>query len=77
MSTSNRSRARAAQSVLLASLLSFVVAAPALAGDCPKDKVGANPLAGAATAPVGVTEMELSSIDLSKESVKLPERRLR
>ena len=77
MSTSNRSRARAAQSVLLASLLSFVVAAPVLAGDCPKDKVGANPLAGAATAPVGVTEMELSSIDLSKESVKLPERRLR
>jgi quercetin dioxygenase-like cupin family protein len=77
MSTSNRSRARAAQSVLLASLLSFVVAAPALAGDCPKDKVGANPLAGAATAPVGVTEVELSSIDLSKESVKLAERRLR
>ena len=77
MSTSNRRRARAAQSVLLASLLSFVVAAPVLAGDCPKDKVGANPLAGAATAPVGVTEMELSSIDLSKESVKLPERRLR
>ena len=77
MSASNRSRARAVQSVLLASLLSFVVAAPALAGDCPKDKVGANPLAGAATAPVGVTEMELASIDLAKETVKLPERRLR
>jgi len=77
MSASNRSRARAVQSVLLACLLSFVVTAPALAGDCPKDKVGANPLMGAATAPVGVTEMELASIDLTKETVKLPERRLR
>jgi quercetin dioxygenase-like cupin family protein len=71
------SRVRATQSVLVASLLSFAVAAPAFAGECPKDKVGNNPLAGAAAKPVGVTEMELASIDLSKESVKLPERRLR
>ena len=77
MSKSNRSRARAAQSVMLASLLSLVAAAPAFAGECPKDKVGANPRMGAATAPVGVTEMELASIDLTKETVKLPERRLR
>jgi quercetin dioxygenase-like cupin family protein len=77
MSALHFNRARAAQSVLLAGLLSFVVAAPALAGDCPKDKVGANPLVGAATAPMGVTEMELASIDLGKEAVKLPERRLR
>jgi hypothetical protein len=77
MSTSNRSRARAAQSVLFASLLSLAAAAPALAGTCPADKVGNNPLAGAAKAPVGVTEMELAYIDLSRESVNLPQRRLR
>ena len=72
MFTSNRSRARAAQSALLAGLLSLAVAAPALAGGCPADKVGNNPLTGAAKAPVGVTEMELAYIDLSKESVNLP-----
>ena len=77
MSTSQQCRRSASRSVLIASLLSLAVAAPALAGECPKDKVGNNPLPGAATAPVGVMEMELSSIDLSKESVKLPERRLR
>ena len=77
MSTSQQGRVRASRSALIASLLSFAVAAPALAGECPKDKVGNNPLPGAATAPVGVMEMELASIDLSKENVKLPERRLR
>ncbi len=77
MSSSQQSRARASQSILVASLLSLAVAAPAFAGDCPKDKVGTNPLPGAATVPVGVMEMELASIDLAKESVKLPERRLR
>ena len=77
MFTSNRSRVRAAQSALVAGLLSLAVAAPALAGGCPADKVGKNPLSGAATAPVGVTEMELAYIDLSKESVNLPQRRLR
>jgi quercetin dioxygenase-like cupin family protein len=76
MSTANRG-ARAAQSVLLAGLLSAIVAAPAFAGDCPADKVGANSLPGAASAPVGVTEAELTSIDLSKEAVNLPQRRLR
>jgi quercetin dioxygenase-like cupin family protein len=77
MFMSNRTRARAAQSVLLASLLSLAAAAPAFAGTCPADKAGSNPLAGAAKAPVGVTEMELAFIDLGKESVNLPQRRLR
>ena len=77
MSMSNRSRARAAKSVFVASLLSLAAAAPALAGTCPADKAGNNPLAGAATAPIGVTEMELAYIDLAKESVSLPQRRLR
>jgi len=76
MSTFNPSRTRAVQSLLLAGLLSLA-AAPVLAGECPADKVGANSLPGAATAPVGVTEAELTSIDLSKESVNLPQRRLR
>ena len=75
MPTSNRG-ARAAQSLLLAGLFA-VVAAPAMAGECPADKLGANPLANAPTAPAGVTENELSSIDLAKENVKLDQRRLR
>ncbi len=49
----------------------------AFAGTCPADKVGTNPLADAVTMPVGVSEVELSSIDLSNENVKLKERRLR
>ena len=77
MSSSQPRRARAGQSILVATLLSLAVAAPAFAGECPKDKVGNNPLTGAATAPVGVTEMELASIDLAKENLRLPERRLR
>jgi quercetin dioxygenase-like cupin family protein len=77
MTMSNPSRSSAARSVLFASLLSLAAAAPALAGTCPADKAGNNALAGAAKAPVGVTEMELAYIDLSKESVNLPQRRLR
>ena len=77
MSTSNRSRARAAQSAIFAGLLSLAAAAPALAGGCPADKVGNNPLPGAAKAPAGVTEMELAYIDLGKEAVNLPQHRLR
>jgi quercetin dioxygenase-like cupin family protein len=46
------------------------------AGECPADKV-ANPLANAPTAPVGVVDTELASIDLAKENVKLDQRRLR
>lgn len=76
MPTSNRG-ARAAQSLLLAGLFSVIASAPAMAGECPADKVGANPLANAPTAPAGVTENELSSIDLAKENVKLDQRRLR
>jgi quercetin dioxygenase-like cupin family protein len=77
MTTSNPRGLNAAQSILFASLLGLAVVTPALAGGCPADKVGANPLPGAATAAVGVTEMELASIDLSKDAVNLPQRRLR
>jgi quercetin dioxygenase-like cupin family protein len=68
---------RAGQSALLASLLAFFAAAPALAGECPADKVGANALAGAPTKPVGVKDKEIASIDLAGENVKLSQRRLR
>ncbi len=61
----------------LVALAAVMVAAAAHAGTCPADKVAANALAGAATAPVGVTDTELSSVDLANENVKLKERRLR
>src|SRR5436190_23675686 len=77
MSTSVRSVTGAGPSALLVGLLSLLLVAPSYAGDCPAGKAGANPLPGAATAPLGVTEMELSSIDLGKEAVNLPQRRLR
>ena len=47
------------------------------AGECPADKVASNALADAPTAPVGVVDTELSSIDLAGENVKLDQRRLR
>lgn len=47
------------------------------AGQCPSDKLADNPLPGAATAPVGVVDTELASIDLATENVKLDQRRLR
>jgi len=53
------------------------LAGTAFAGECPADKAMANALPGAATAPVGVTDTELAAIDLSKENVKLDQRRLR
>ena len=76
MTAFNRARTGVVQSLLLAGLLSLA-AAPALAGECPADKTGANALPGAASVPVGVMEKELSSIDLGKEAVNLPGRRLR
>ena len=77
MSTSVRSVTGASPSALLVGLLSILFVLPSHAGDCPAGKAGANALPGAASAPVGVTEMELSSIDLGKEAVNLPQRRLR
>lgn len=62
---------------LIASAAALTLAGLAQAGQCPADKFGANDLPGAATAPVGVTDTELASIDLSKENVKLDQRRLR
>jgi quercetin dioxygenase-like cupin family protein len=55
----------------------LAVSGLAHAGQCPADKVAANDLPGAATAPVGVVDTELASIDLAGENVKLDQRRLR
>ena len=62
---------------LMASAAALTMAGLAHAGVCPADKVAANDLPGAATAPVGVVDTELASIDLAKENVKLDQRRLR
>jgi quercetin dioxygenase-like cupin family protein len=77
MQSFNRGAVRFAQSALAVSLFSIFAATAAQAGECPAGKAVANPLAGAPTAPMGVTEAELASIDLSKENVMLPDRRLR
>ena len=77
MSVSKHRGAFAApSSILLAGLLA-IAAGSAVAGECPADKLGTNALANAPTAPVGVSENELSSIDLAKEYVRLDQRRLR
>lgn len=71
---------KSARSLLFAGLAaSAAVLLPTtvFAGSCPADKVGKNDLADAATAPVGVSDNVLSSIDLSKESVKVKGRLFR
>jgi quercetin dioxygenase-like cupin family protein len=63
-------------SLLLAALV-VVSTTFAHAGECPADKAGSNTLANAPSAPIGITDTELASIDLAKENVKLNQRRLR
>lgn len=47
------------------------------AGECPAGKAAVNPLPDAPTAPLGVVDTELASIDLARENVMLDQRRLR
>ncbi len=61
----------------LAVVTSLALVGIAHAGECPTDKVAANALPDAPSAPVGIVDTELASIDLSKENVKLDQRRLR
>ena len=61
----------------LALACSLAGAALAHAGECPSGQASANALPGAPTAPVGVTDTELASIDLAQENVHLDQRRLR
>lgn len=64
-------------SAMLTGMLLAIHGGQALAGECPAGKAANNSLSGAPSAPVGVKDVELSSIDLSKENVKLAQRRLR
>ena len=60
--------------LMLAGLLTIAAvsaSSTALAGECPADKRGKNPLQGAAKEYVGVVVEELSSIYLGREAVKL------
>lgn len=61
----------------IAVVAALCAAGLAQAGECPAGKSASNGLAQAPSAPVGVTDTELSAIDLSKENVKLDQRRLR
>ena len=61
----------------LLAALTLAIAGIAHAGQCPADKVATNDLKGAPTAPMGVADKELASIELAKENVKLDQRRLR
>jgi hypothetical protein len=63
--------------ILGACAIVLLASSAAFAGECPAGKLGTNNLANAPTAPVGVTDTELASVDLSKENVKLADRRLR
>lgn len=64
-------------SIGLACALGLLSTTAASAAECPAGQVGENFLANAPTMPVGVTDAELASIDLSMENVRLQERRLR
>ena len=68
---------RSLPSKLWTALLALCTSVVAHAGECPAGQAVANALPGAATAPIGVTDTELASVDLSKENVHLDERRLR
>lgn len=55
----------------------FAFAPSAFAGECPDGQAGTDLMRPGATAPVGVTDTELGSIDLAKEQVRLDGHRLR
>ena len=61
----------------IATAAALTLAGLAHASQCPADKVAAKELPGAASAPVGVVDTELASIELGAENVKLDQRRLR
>ena len=55
----------------------FIAAAPAMAGECPADKVSPGVRTSGETMPKGVTDTVLASVDLAKEKVKLADHKLR
>src|SRR5215472_12949726 len=67
------------RNVLIAAVAGFAsfAAAPALAGQCPPDKVMADATKPNATPASGVTDTVLASIDLAQEPAKIENRMLR
>lgn len=63
-------------SAMVALFAATAVAAPAIAGECPAAKAGTNPLTGAPTAPKGVTDTVIGSVDLGAE-INVADRQLR
>jgi quercetin dioxygenase-like cupin family protein len=56
---------------------SMLAATAASANGCPANEMGQNALSNAPTKPVGVTDVVLEKIDLSKQMVKLQDHQLR
>jgi quercetin dioxygenase-like cupin family protein len=66
--------------VVLAGLIAgsaVVGLSPAVAGECPADKVKANARQPVSTPAKGVTDTVLAAVDLGKEPAKIKERQLR
>jgi quercetin dioxygenase-like cupin family protein len=59
------------RTLLASTLIVAGLAAPAVAGDCPADKMKAGATSAVTYGPKGVTDNVLSMIDLSKEKVAL------
>jgi quercetin dioxygenase-like cupin family protein len=57
------------RSVLLSTLIAVGAAAPALAGECPADKMKADATKSVNYGPKGVSDNVLAMIDLSKEKI--------
>ncbi len=52
---------------ILIAIATAGIAAPALAGECPADQIGTNPLTGHPTEPRAVTDDVIGSIDLTSQ----------
>ena len=78
MTTDSTGRAARPLLAITAGLIGAALASSlALAGECPVDKRGIDVTKPGPTSPVGVTDEELAAVDLSKEAVNVPNRRLR
>jgi quercetin dioxygenase-like cupin family protein len=55
------------RTAVLAASAAMLIATPALAGTCPTGQAVANPLTSAQTAPAGVTDDLVGSVDLQRE----------
>lgn len=62
--------------IAITALACATVSAPAIAGNCPAGKAGANPLANAATMPSAVTDTVVGAVDLGPY-INVPNRSLR